>query len=112
MTVISNKAGSATVVHAIANGTVVVAGNNSVSNIALGTEIITGASISRIWWGTTNNITIARGSNVDVILTQSGFHDYSGHGCLLTVDRTANVIITINGSGHVVLELKKEGQFS
>jgi len=102
---------------------VIIAGNSSVSNIALGAlnfaantanteEVLTGASIHKVAWGieATNanaSITVARGSNVVLVLTGSNTLKNFPIG----LDPTANLVVTFNNSsvGFLLIELQKQG---
>lgn len=98
------------VIHNAANGTYVVAGNSTVSNIASGPEVVVSASIAQAWWGVANGYaTVTRGSNTVAVFTESGYCDYAGAGASLGLDATANVTITfVNApAGYVMLELQK-----
>lgn len=99
------------VVHVVANSTFVVAGNNSVSNIATPTEIVYGASVSRVWFGTDPAGTwkILRGANVVYVASGAGYHYFDSS--TLSVDSTANVVCQLSGSanGFMMIELHKEG---
>jgi hypothetical protein len=115
MAVIQNKAlgpssSAGFALHITANDTIVVAGNSSVSNIALTNEIIAAAHISQIWWGSSNSSywTVKRGSNTVTVLSETGYLDFAGNGVGLQIDQTANLVITLTGSGVGFLAL--EGQ--
>jgi len=99
-------------IHATANATVVIAGNNTVSNIATTSQVLTGASISRMWFGmAAGHCNVKRGSNLVFTVSGSGYQYYDGQ--LVGIDKTANVVIEFVGTGanaHIMIELKKEGQ--
>lgn len=106
----SSSAGFA--LHVTANDTIVVSGNSSVSNIALTGETIAAAHISQVWWGSSNSSywTIKRGSNTILVLSETGYLDFAGNGLGLQIDQTANIVITLTGSGdgHLALEGQKK----
>lgn len=117
MAIIQNKAlgqssSSGFAVHVTANSTVVVAGNSSVSNIALSGEEVAAAHISQIWWGAANGgfWTVARGSNTVAVLPDTGYFDFAGSGVALQQDQVANLVITLTGSvnGFLLLEGQKK----
>lgn len=109
---ISNKKNLAVTVHAsAANVELVVAGNSSQSNIATGDEVLTGASITQLFWGTdTGAIVIKRGANVVVTCTQTGHMDFAASGMSLTKDQAANLVIQLpSANAFVLIELQKAG---
>lgn len=118
VTILSNKPNGSVTIHVTnANAALVIAGNTSVSNVAASGEILTGATIRKVWWGIDNagSIQIARGgagaANNVLVLSQSGFMDFAAGGTVINVNKTANVAISFAGSanGFAIIELKKEG---
>jgi len=117
MAIIQNKAlgpssSAGFALHIVANDTIVVVGNSSVSNIALTNETIAAAHISQVWWGSSNASywTVKRGSNTILVLPDSGYLDFAGNGLGLQIDQTANLVFTLTGSGvgHLALEGQKK----
>lgn len=100
-------------VHATANtGTITIAGNNSVSNVAISDEVLTGAYITQIWAGSDGVWTISRGANTVAVLDSSGFYDFAGAGNPITLDSTATLSANLVGAttgGFIMIELQKEG---
>lgn len=114
--IISNKKNASVIVHVTSsNATLVVAGNNSVSNVAISTENLSGAHISQIAWGCDGNghIQILRGANLVAVYDSTGYVDYSGNGLALTTHKEANITINFVGSanGYCLFELQKYGTF-
>jgi hypothetical protein len=110
--IIANRKNQSVTVHITATGSFVVAGNNTVSNVATGDEIISGATIRRIWWGMdTGTINVKRGSNNVLQLNQSGYMDFAGHGGPITLDVAATVAYTIPTNGFIMIELGKIHSF-
>lgn len=109
MAILRNIDTSATI-HLVANATFVVAGNNSVSNLAIGSEILTSATIKRVWWGTENANTfwtVKRGSNTVLVLNTSGFLDLSATTPIST-DGTGSLVFEKSGnSGFILAEVRK-----
>jgi hypothetical protein len=107
--IMSNKVNGKVTLHiAGANsGDIIVAGNNSVSNLtANSAEIISGAAIRRIYWATDTNWNVKRGANVVAVLTGSG--DMQLDGMPITLDAAANVSAnTSSANGFLVMELSK-----
>ena len=111
---IHNRKNLSVTVHAAANLTLTIAGNSSVSNIATGDEVLTGASIKQVWWGSQTGAgywNVSRGSNLVGCYDSTGWHDYAGNGNLLNKDSTGTLVLTLVGSanGFIMLELQKEG---
>jgi hypothetical protein len=105
----SNKVNGRVTIHVAAanSGDIIVVGNNSVSNLTSNAaEIISGAIIRRIFWGTDTNWSIKRGANVVLVLTQTGQMDFEG--CAINLDPAANVSAnTSSANGFLILELAK-----
>jgi len=97
-------------IHFNAAGTIIVAGNDSVSNIASPGEVIGGATIRRVVHGcnSAGHITISRASNLFGIYVNSGKVDYSD-GMTPQLDVAANVVIAFSsaGAGAGFIELQK-----
>jgi hypothetical protein len=66
-----------------ANETIVIAGNSSVSNVAVNTENVVSAVISKVWFSTNTGITVTRGSNVVLNLIGSSFFELYSSGIVL-----------------------------
>lgn len=112
--VISNKPRTSIVLHiASANATLVIAGNNAVSNIASPGETLTGAYITQTIWGCDPNgyIAIKRGSTPVAFYDSTGQHEYAGSGMPINVGLTDNLTVEFNGSSNcfIVFELQKVG---
>lgn len=114
LTVISNKPRTSAVFHvAGANASIVVAGNNSVSNVAIGTEVLTGAYITQTVWGCdgTGYIVVKRGTTPVAIYDSTGQHEYAGTGMPITVGQTADINVEFVGSANcfIMFEVQKLG---
>lgn len=111
LTVTANRKNKTAQVHLNATGTIVVAGNNSVSTIATDDEVLTGATIRQVFAGCASggSVVIARGGETVGVYDSTGWYDYAGAGMPLSVNRTANLDITITGTAYILLELTKEG---
>ena len=114
----ANRKNLSFTVHMTANsGDIIVAGNNSVSNVAVGDEVLTGAYITQVWFGSPSGAnaywTISRGANTVAVLDSTAYIDYAGCGNPITLDSTANVSATLTGSetGYLIIEMQKEGEF-
>lgn len=111
--VLSNKLGTSAVVHLNSGNTIVIAGNSSVSDIASGNEVLTGAYIAQVVQGIGNggHITLTRGGQLTAVYDSSGAFDYAGAGIALTHNQSQNIEVSFVGSsnGYIILELQKIG---
>ena len=114
--IMNNKKNSSVALHMTANsGTVVIAGNNTVSNIALPGENIVTAVINQIWAGSPSGANsyweIKRGANVVLVVDSSCWLDFSGNGRQLTLDGAADLTANLIGStaGSLIIDLQKLG---
>jgi len=114
VSIVSNKSRTSIVLHvASANATLVIAGNNAVSNIASPGETLTGAYITQAVWGCDPNgyIVIKRGTTPVAFYDSTGQHEYAGAGMPINVGLTSNLSVEFVGSSNcfVVFELQKVG---
>ncbi len=114
---ISNRKNTSAVIHfASSNSSLVVAGNNSVSNVAISDEILTGGYITQSVWGCdgVGHIQIFRGATLVAVYDSTGQHEYAGCGMPITVGQTANLDVKFVGSANsfVTLEIQKVGEFN
>ena len=121
VTFLSNKKNLSATIHVSAanSGNIIVSGNNITTNVngtatcfAVSDEILTGAVINQVFWGTdAGSVQILRGSNLVSTFTQSGHLDYAGSGMALTKDSSANLVINFAGSanGYCIIEVQKVG---
>jgi hypothetical protein len=116
--VISNRKNTSVVLHvASANsGNVVIAGNSTVSNVAISDEILTGAYITQVVWGCdgTGHIQVLRGANLVAVYDSTGQHEYAGTGMPINMYPAANLSINLVGSSNsfIAIELQKVGNFT
>ena len=115
-TITSNKKNTSLVIHiSAANVNLKVAGNNSVSNLAMSDEILNGAYITQAFWGNDGNghIQILRDSTLVAVYDSSSYVDYAGAGMPMSVGQSANLIVNFVGSSNAycILELQKTGTF-
>ena len=116
--VISNRKNTSVVLHvASANsGNVVIAGNSTVSNVAISNEILTGAYITQVVWGCDGNghIQVLRGANLVAVYDSTGQHEYAGTGMPINMYPAANLSINLVGSANsfIAIELQKVGNFT
>lgn len=72
-------------------------------------EVVTGLQISSLEWSVTGgNITVSRGANTLFILTEGQhYFDLAGRGAAIGVDAGASLVITVGGTGTLILEASK-----
>ena len=117
--IIHNRKNLSISLHADANTTWTIAGNSSVSDIATGDEVLTGASIKQVWFGSSSGNgmywVVKRGSNTIGVYDSTGWKDYSGNGNMINKDSSGTLVVELNntgnGSGYIMIELQKEGIF-
>jgi len=106
----SNKLNLSVTLHITENCGLTIAGNNTVSDIALPGEILTGAYINQISWACTPNayLQVLRGISIAGIYDSSSTHDYSGCGMPLKINSEKPLSFNfLNGSGFCTIELQK-----
>jgi hypothetical protein len=113
MTVVRNKSQLVTL-HFNANASIVVAGNSSVSNIALSTDNVQTASISKVWYGSQGGAWIISRGNSTVnsvvgVFNNTDVADFSGGGELLDLNKDKDLYFTLAGAsnGYIMCQLKK-----
>lgn len=102
-----NKLQGRSVLRVVGAGTVTVVPSAFVAANS-SNETVTSVAISRVWWSTNNNITIARGATTVLSLYTSGLMLFADSGVSVANSGTANVVVTITGDGSCVLECTKE----
>ncbi len=115
--ILHNRKNLSVTVHCTSNATFVIAGNTTVSNVAIGDEVLTGASIKQAWYssssGNTAYWTVKRGANTVLVLDSTGWMDFAGNGNLLNKDASANLVLQLvnaaDDEGFLMIELQKEG---
>ena len=112
--IIANRKNVSTTVHFTANATITVVGNSSVSDIATGSEVITGAYITQLWHGSMGQWVVKRGSNTVGVFDSTAYNDYAGCGNPITLDQAGNLSVTLEAAtnGYIMIELQKVGSFS
>lgn len=115
MPIVYAKPGGKTLVRLIANATLVIAGNNTVSNVSTSVaEIVESATITKVFWSGNGQFTITRGANTQLTLHGNGWWDLYQHGIVLSEDPTANVVVTNSSgsTGSILIELSKKSNLS
>jgi hypothetical protein len=112
--IISNKPRTSIALHvASTNATLVIAGNNAVSNIASPGETLTGAYITQAVWGCDPNgyIVIKRGTTPVAFYDSTGQQEYAGTGMPINVGLADNLLVEFVGSSncYIMFELQKVG---
>jgi hypothetical protein len=116
VTVQKNQKNGVVTIHFNASGSIVIAGNNSVSNVAIGAEIIETAPINQVWAGSPSGNAayweIKRDGTLVATIDSTCYLDFAGNGNQLTVAANgANLTANLIGatSGFLVVELQKLG---
>lgn len=115
--ILSNKKNTSAVIHFAGSNTVIIAGNNSVSNVATSDEILTGAYITQVFYGNdgTGSIQLKRGADIVAVYDSTGYIDYAGAGMALTAGNTAsNIAVSFVGTSnaYLLIEIQKIGNFT
>lgn len=103
------------IVHSDATGSIVLVGNDSVSNAATSGEYVIGSAIRSIWAGSVSpNIwTVTKGdgssNSVIAVLDSTGWYDYAGAGASINVEEAGtNLYFTLSGgTGYIMIDIKK-----
>jgi hypothetical protein len=114
--IVRNTAQNAVLIATASNSAIVIAGNNGTSALGLSsvTDNIVGASIKQIWFSSdsgagANGWDIIRGANTVWSTDSTGWQDFAGNGCGITLDKAATLTLTRTGSrGTIMVELQKE----
>lgn len=112
MAILQNKEHSV-ILHATANSTWIIAGNNSVSNVALTDQVVNGGTIRQVWCGSPSGNsafwTIKRGANTVAVLDGTTHMPFANFGAVLSQDAAANVVVELTGAtaGFIMIELSK-----
>lgn len=99
------------------SGNVVVAGNSSASFLTSnGSEVVIGATVNKVIYGAGGNNaywTLARGANIVGVYQGSGWIDYASLKEPLNLYPTANIVLTLVGSGNgfIIVETVKQSHF-
>jgi hypothetical protein len=120
VTITSNKKGTSASIHVTnSNTTLTMAGNSTVSAIALGDEVLTGAYITQLYFGhdgsaADGGLAVYRGANLVMAVDTSTYVDFAGAGMALTVDQSANLGIRFVGTNNAYcfLEVQKVGNLT
>ena len=116
--IIANRKNLSTTLHFVSNGTVVIAGNSTVSDIAIDNEVLTGAYITQVWYGSPSGSVsyweIKRGANTVAILDSTSYTDFAGNGNAIKLDTAATLSANLVGTtaGYLMIEVQKEGNFT
>jgi len=114
-TVQQNRKNTSAVIHITGSNTITIAGNSTVSDVAIGNEVLTGCTITQVFCGSSSGNgaywTIKRGANTVAVLDSTGYYDYAGAGMALSVDSGGTLVANlINGNdGYLLIEVQKQG---
>ncbi len=111
MAIMINRPGTSAVIHITANATINAVGNTTNTTIASGSEVLTGAAITQIFWGAASGgyWTISRDTTLLLTLPDSGTMDFAGSGCSLIANSDQSIVAKLVGTanGHLVMEVQK-----
>lgn len=120
MSIQVNQLNGKCVIHTNASNTMTIVGNTTNgSNVAIGTETITGATITKAIWGVDagGSIQVKRNTTLVATYTESGEINYVADAMPLSANAAETLVITVVGSANaaILLELNKlgvtEGQY-
>lgn len=118
LTVISNKYKLSTLIHVNANATFVVAGNSTVSNLAMSDEVLIGCKIDKVIYGAAPSaywVVERANSTVNtavLTLTETGVIEFDGLGASigkLLDDQNIQLKLVGSANGYLMIEMKKLG---
>ncbi|NDB84125.1 MAG: hypothetical protein EB127_15615 [Alphaproteobacteria bacterium] len=112
---IANRKNLSATLHFTANATITIAGNSSVSHIATGDEVISGAYITQVWHGSMAQWIVKRGANTVGVFDSTAYNDFAGNGNSLVLDPSATLVVSLDPSvtsGYLMIELQKIGPFA
>jgi hypothetical protein len=112
---IANRRNLSATLHFTANATIIVSGNTSVSHLAIGDEVLTGASITQVWHGSPAQWSVKRGANTVGVFDSTSYVDFAGNGNAINLDSAATLVVSLDSStanGYLMIELQKIGPFA
>jgi hypothetical protein len=112
---IANRKNVSATLHFTANATIIISGNNSVSHLAIGDEVLTGASITQVWHGSPAQWSVKRGANTVGVFDSTSYVDFAGNGNAINLDSAATLVVSLDSStanGYLMIELQKIGPFA
>ena len=112
---VANRKNLSATLHFTNNATITVSGNSSVSHIALGDEVLTGAYICQVWHGSMGQWTVMRGSNTVGVFDSTAYNDFAGNGNPIKLDSSGTLVVTLDSpatNGYLMIELQKIGTFA
>ena len=114
---LKNAVNNNVVVHADATGSIVLTGNDSVSNIASPGETVIGSTIKQVWFGSISGASgywlVEKGNatvnSVIGMYDSTAWIDYAGNGCALNIEEEGdNLYFTLTGAaGYIMFDIKK-----
>jgi len=119
--IIKNQVNGAVVIHVTSSSNVIITGNSSVSNVAIGDEYVIGSQIKQVWVGSSSGnaaywvVTKHVNATVNAVVgvyDSTAWIDYAGNGTTLNLlEDAANVQFTLVNAaadeGYIMVELKK-----
>ena len=114
-TLITSKINTSALIWSDQSNTITIVGNDSVSQIAVANsgEVVSGASISKVVWGTSGNTDaywiVNRGINALLYLPGTGKFEFSKMGLSMDQMNDTTIGFQIGGTsnGFILIEVKK-----
>lgn len=109
----NKKYGTVTLLFTASNTGIVMAGNSTTSAIATSDEVLAGAAINQIWFGSPSGNaaywTIKRGGNTVFVADSTAYIDFKGNGLSIKLDSAATLDANLIGSaaGSLIVQLEK-----
>jgi hypothetical protein len=108
-TILKNQPNGRVTIHVVGepSGNVIVVGNNSVSNLAIGSEVMSGAIIRSLKWGCGDGfITLTRGANAVAFFNNTGKMNLADLATL-GMFPAANIVVNLSANAFAILEIDK-----
>lgn len=116
--IITNKTGGKQVItHTWANDVIIVAGNNSVSNLTSNSsEVVVGATIIRVWFGSGAGTWVVYRSNSSVntvvgVFNGTGTMQFDGAPINIESTKSLRCDLVGTANGFLMMELHKDSSF-
>lgn len=112
---IKNAPNNNVIVHMDATGSILLTGNDSVSNVASPGEYVIGTTVRQVWAGSGSAATwtVAKGnSTVNAVIgvfDSTGWYDFAGNGASINIEEEGeSLYLTLSaGTGYCMVDLKK-----
>lgn len=106
MAVINNKKGKSALIRLTGTGTV------ALTDLQIGSEVVTEAAVTSVAWSSAGTITVARGANTIFALSGSGQWNLNEGGGAIAEDSPASIVVTMSGAGTILLGVSKKSSIT